>query len=150
MFEEKEEIAMNCPRQVLGRIASKTPAIVVEEAMELIAELEYNTLMKREYDHAVCPSRVVVRSNIDGFQRRFRKTGILAKLIPLRSSEIRSLNNSQVMFLLTMRDLENFRSAQGLPSSSPSYFTNSGLNTSLRGCIESIAEKVIVTSNSDT
>ena len=67
------------------------------------------------------------------------------KLIPLRTSEIKSLNSSQVVFLLTMHDLESFRSAQGLPSSLPSYFTNTGLNksASLRGCMESIAEKVI-------
>jgi len=49
------------------------------------------------------------------------------------------------MFLLTRHDLESFRSAQDLPSSLPSYFTNTGLseNTPLRGCIESVAEKVI-------
>ena len=66
------------------------------------------------------------------------------KLIPL-TSEIRTLNNSQVVFLLTMHDLESFRSAQGLPSSLPSYFKNTGLNKNapLRGCMESIAEKVI-------
>jgi len=54
--------------------------------------------------------------------------GIFAKLIPLGASEILSLNSSEVVFLLTMHDLESFRSAQGLPSSLPSYFTNAGLN----------------------
>ena len=76
MFEEKDQIAMNWVRQVLGKIASKTPAIVVEEAMELVAELEYTTVIRREYAHAVCPSRVVVRLNIDGFQRRSPNTEV--------------------------------------------------------------------------
>ena len=55
MFEEKDQIAMNWVRQVLGKIASKTPAIVVEEAMDLVGELEYNTTIRREYAHAVSP-----------------------------------------------------------------------------------------------
>lgn len=147
MFEEKDQIAMNWVRQVLGKIASKTPTIVVEEAMDLVAELEYNTILRREYAHTVRPlgrmSHLVVLNS--WFEQAISKhRGILAKLIPLRSSEIRSLNNGQVVFLLTMHDLECFRSAQGLPSSLPSYFTNTGLNknVSLRGCMESIAEKV--------
>ena len=64
MFEEKDQIAMNWVRQVLGKIASKTPTIVVEEAMDLVAELEYNTILRREYAHTVRPlgrmSRLVV------------------------------------------------------------------------------------------
>lgn len=53
MFEEKDQIAMNWVRQVLGKIASKTPAIVVEEAMDLVGELEYNTVIRREYAYTV-------------------------------------------------------------------------------------------------
>jgi phosphatidylinositol 4-kinase len=56
MFEEKDQIAMNWVRQVLGKIASKTPTIVVEEAMDLVGELEYNTVIRREYAHTVGPS----------------------------------------------------------------------------------------------
>jgi len=56
MFEEKDQIAMNWVRQVLGKIASGTPAIVVEEGMDLVGELEYNTVLRREYAHTVCPS----------------------------------------------------------------------------------------------
>ena len=69
----------------------------------------------------------------------------MAKLILLGPSEILSLNSSEVVFLLTMHDLESFRSAQDLPSSLPSYFTNTGLNEDvlLRCCVEYIAEKVI-------
>lgn len=55
MFEEKDQIAMNWVRQVLGKIASKTPAIVVEEAIDLVGELEYNTVIRREYAHTVGP-----------------------------------------------------------------------------------------------
>ena len=154
MFEEKDQIAMNWVRQVLGKIASRTPAIVVEEGMDLVGELEYNTIIRREYAHTVGPfghmSRAVL--NYCFGQTISKHRGILAKLIPLRSSEIRSLNNSQVVFLLTMHDLESFRSAQGLPSSLPSYFTNAGLNknVSLRICMESIAEKVIEISSSNS
>ena len=46
---------MNWVREVLRRIASKTPAIVVEEAMDLVGELGYNTVLRREYAHTVCP-----------------------------------------------------------------------------------------------
>ena len=148
MFEEKDQIAMNWVRQVLGKIASKTPAIVVEEGMDLVGELEYNTLIRREYAHSVGPFESMShRAALSCWfgQAVSKHRGILAKLIPVRSSEIRSLNNSQVVFLLTIHDLESFRSAQGLPSSLPSYFTNSDLNKNapLRGCMESIADKVI-------
>ena len=53
MFEEKDQIAMNWVKPVLGKIASKTPTIVVEEAMDLVGELEYNTVIRREYAHTV-------------------------------------------------------------------------------------------------
>ena len=65
MFEEKEQIAMNWVRQVLRKIASKTPAIVVEEAIDLVGELEYNTIIRREYAHTVgsfgCTNRYVLK-----------------------------------------------------------------------------------------
>ena len=53
MFEEKDQIAMNWVREVLRKIASRTPAIVVEEAIDLVGELEYNTIIRREYAHTV-------------------------------------------------------------------------------------------------
>ena len=46
---------MNWVRQVLGKIASKTRAIIVEEAMDLIGELEYDAAIRREYAHTVRP-----------------------------------------------------------------------------------------------
>lgn len=55
IFGEKDQIAMNWVKPVLGKVASKTPAIVVEEAMDLVGELEYNTVIRREYAHTVCP-----------------------------------------------------------------------------------------------
>jgi len=62
MFEEKDQIAMNWVRQVLGKIASRTPAIVVEEAMDLVGELEYNTVIRREYAHTVGASSRMSRA----------------------------------------------------------------------------------------
>ena len=57
---------MNWVREVLGRIASKTPVIIVEEAMDPVGELEYNTILRRECAHTVRPlgrmSRRVVLS----------------------------------------------------------------------------------------
>ena len=55
MFEEKDQIAMNWVRQVLRKIAARTPAIVSEEGMDLVGVLEYNTIIRREYAHAVGP-----------------------------------------------------------------------------------------------
>ena len=55
IFGEKDQIAMNWVKPVLGKVASKTPTIVVEEAMDLVGELEYNTVIRREYAHTVCP-----------------------------------------------------------------------------------------------
>jgi len=61
MFEEKDQIAMNWVRQVLWKTASKTPVIVVEEAMDLVGELEYNTVLRREYAHMVRPLNLMGR-----------------------------------------------------------------------------------------
>lgn len=61
MFEEKDQIAMNWVRQVLRKIASRTPAIVVEEANDLVGELEYNTIIRREYAHTVCSLNCINR-----------------------------------------------------------------------------------------
>ena len=46
---------MNWVSQVLGKIASKTRAIIVEEAMDLIGELEYYAAIRREHAHTVRP-----------------------------------------------------------------------------------------------
>jgi phosphatidylinositol 4-kinase len=69
---------------------------------------------------------------------------LVTKFIAIRAGEIRGLNHGQIVFLLTMHDLESLRSAAGLPSSLVSYFTNTSLNKNvgLSACMESIAEKV--------
>jgi phosphatidylinositol 4-kinase A len=52
--EEKEETAMEWQKPALGRIAAKTPSIVLEEAHESISnELEYNSVIRQEYAHSV-------------------------------------------------------------------------------------------------
>lgn len=65
--------------------------------------------------------------------------------MPIRSHEIKHLNSAQVVFLLTMHDLEVMRSTEGLPASLVSYFVNEGLNKpgELATCMDSIAEEVI-------
>ena len=64
MFEEKDQIAMNWVRQVLRKIASRTPAIVVEEGMDLVGELEYNTIIRREFAHMVGYFSLTCRSSL--------------------------------------------------------------------------------------
>jgi hypothetical protein len=68
----------------------------------------------------------------------------LTRHIALRAGDIRYLSPGQIIFLLTMHDMESMRSAAGLPSSLVTYFTNLGLNShpGLNACMESIAEKV--------
>ena len=74
MFED--QIAMSWVRQVLGKIASKTPAIVVEEAKDLVGELEYNTIIRREYAHIVGPFTSRCAFQADGFHRQCRNTEV--------------------------------------------------------------------------
>lgn len=83
--------------------------------------------------------------HIDGFWQVVSKhRSFLTTHISLRGSEIRHLSPGQIVFLLTMHDVENMRSAAGLPSSLVSYFTNESLNKNvgLSACMDSVAEKV--------
>lgn len=70
--------------------------------------------------------------------------GYLMRRISLSASDLRSLTTGQVIFLLTMHDIETMRSAAGLPSSLVSYFTNSSLNTQtgLNICMDAVADNV--------
>jgi len=111
----------------------------------------------QQWSGIIDPSRAIDWSNVGISGGIPNRTTICATLNPGASaaqisSAIASCPSGQVVFLLTMHDLESFRSAQGLTSSLPSYFTNTGLNksASLRGCMESIAEKVIERSYSNT
>jgi phosphatidylinositol 4-kinase len=70
--------------------------------------------------------------------------GLLNKYLLFNHTEIRSLSSGEVIFLLTMHDLEGMRAAAGLPSSLVPYFTNNSINsrTALSTCLDSMAEKV--------
>lgn len=69
---------------------------------------------------------------------------ILSKLIAIRQSEIKYLLPTQVIFLLTMYELETMRSSVGYPSSLPMYFVNESVNghAALSGCMDSLVDKV--------
>ncbi|KAF9227759.1 hypothetical protein BS17DRAFT_726240 [Gyrodon lividus] len=133
--KEREKSAMTWLLPVLGRIATKTPCFVLECAPDAPSDLEYRTVVRREYAHSVLA----------------KHRAYLARHISLRASEIRSLTTGQVIFVLTMHDIETMRSAAGLPSSLVSYFTNTSLNnhTALNACMEAVAEKVIRSCVSD-
>ncbi|KAK7034075.1 Phosphatidylinositol 4-kinase stt4 [Paramarasmius palmivorus] len=129
-FNEKEVTAMEWQRPALARIAAKTPALVVEEAHDSVAsDVEYSSVIRQDYADTVIQKHRTA----------------LTKHISLRSSDIRHLSCGQIIFLLTMHDMESMRSATGLPSSLVSYFVNDSLNRhpGLSTCMESIAEKVI-------
>ncbi|KAH8117021.1 hypothetical protein DFH11DRAFT_1687803 [Phellopilus nigrolimitatus] len=114
----------------LTRIAIKTPSIVLEEVPDFVtSNLEYNTIIRQEYAQTAISTH----------------RAMLMKLIPLRHSEIRYLLPSQIIFLLTMYDLEAMRSSIGLPSSLPSYFVNESVNkhSALSICMDSVVDKVI-------
>ncbi|KAJ8087995.1 phosphatidylinositol-4- kinase [Marasmius tenuissimus] len=128
--DEKEATAMEWQRPALARIAAKTPATVLEVSHEsFTSDVEYNAVIKQDYADTVIQ----------------KHRNILTKHTPLRSSDIRYLSCGQVIFLLTMHDMESMRSAAGLPSSLVDYFVNDSLNRhpGLSACMESIAEKVI-------
>ncbi|KAL4067760.1 hypothetical protein J3A83DRAFT_4359655 [Scleroderma citrinum] len=127
--KEREKSAMTWLIPALGRIAMNTPNLVLESATDFLSDLEYNTNVRHEYAHSVVS----------------KHRAILTRYIPTRESEIRSLSTGQVIFVLTMHDMESLRSDAGLPSSLASYFTNSSLNkhAALSTCMEAITEKVI-------
>ncbi|EPQ57891.1 hypothetical protein GLOTRDRAFT_114478 [Gloeophyllum trabeum ATCC 11539] len=128
--EEREHPAMDWLKPALTRIAMKTPILVLEDAHDLLtSDIEYNSVIRQEYAEAVIS----------------KQRTLLTRHIALRASEIRHLSPGQVIFLLTMHDMESMRSAAGLPASLVSYFTNSGINghLALSACMESIAEKVM-------
>ena len=68
----------------------------------------------------------------------------LIRHIPSTASDLRSLTTGQVIFILTMHDIETMRSAAGLPSSLVSYFVNSSLNnqSGLNTCMDAVADNV--------
>ncbi|KAJ4475685.1 hypothetical protein J3R30DRAFT_3735539 [Lentinula aciculospora] len=129
-IDDKEATAMDWQKPALARIATKTPAMVMEESHDSVAsDVEYNSVIRQDYAHTVI----------------YKHRSFLTKHISLRSSDIRGLSSGQIIFLLTMHDMESMRSAAGLTSSLVSYFINESLNRhpALSACMESIAEKVI-------
>lgn len=68
----------------------------------------------------------------------------LTRHVPSSASDLRSLTSGQVIFLLTMHDIETMRSAAGLPSSLVAYFTNPSLNkqSGLNVCMDAVADSV--------
>ncbi|KAI6045569.1 hypothetical protein EDC04DRAFT_2888588 [Pisolithus marmoratus] len=127
--KEREKSAMTWLVPALGRIATKTPILVLESATDVLSDLEYNTNVRQEYARSVIS----------------KHRACLARYIPMRASETRSLSAGQVIFVLAMHDVETLRSDAGLPSSLVSYFTNPSLNkhAALNACMEALAEKVI-------
>ena len=71
---------------------------------------------------------------------------LLASYNPYRPGDVRYLSPGQVIFVLTMHDIESMRSAAGCPSSLVSWFINDSLNKqqTLNSCMEAVAEKVTV------
>lgn len=127
---EGDTTAMDWLKPTMSRIAVKTPSMVMEESHDAIdSDVEYNSVIRQEYAHTVISKH---RSCLTGY-------------IALRSGDIRYLSPGQVIFVLTMHDIESMRSANGLPSSLVAYFVNDGLNKhpGLSACMDSVAERVI-------
>ncbi|KAG8969691.1 phosphatidylinositol-4- kinase [Tulasnella sp. 419] len=117
-------------RAALTRIATKTPPIVLEKAHDYVtSDLEYNPVLRQDYVHmAISQHRAT-----------------LTKHILLRAAEIKYLSPGQVIFLLTLHDIETLRSSMDLPASLTTYFVNEGMNKSaaLASCMDAVAEKVM-------
>ncbi|GLB34718.1 putative PI3 PI4-kinase family protein [Lyophyllum shimeji] len=128
--EEREGTAMGWLKPALSHIAVKTPSLVLEESHDSVAsDVEYNSVIRQEYANTVIS----------------KHKAFLAGHISLRAGDIRYLSAGQIIFVLTMHDIESMRSVAGLPSSLVGYFTNESINkhATLSGCMESVAEKVI-------
>ncbi|CAE6494869.1 unnamed protein product [Rhizoctonia solani] len=128
--DDKADMINEWQYAAMTRIAAKTPPVVLEEAQDYLTNaIEYNPIFRNDY------LQIVVA--------RHRVT--LSKFIPTRGTDIRYLTPTQIIFLLTMHDLENMRAKMFLPSSLVWYFSNEGLNKNapLTASMDSISEKVI-------
>ncbi|KDR73543.1 hypothetical protein GALMADRAFT_227988 [Galerina marginata CBS 339.88] len=134
--DKTEATAMDWLKPALARIAVKTPSMVVEESHDAVAsDVEYNSVIRQEYANTV----IMAHRNA------------LTRYISYRASDIRYLSSGQVIFILTLHDIESMRSAAGYPSSLVSFFINDSLNNhpGLSACMESVAEKVVRDSIND-
>ncbi|CAE7106800.1 unnamed protein product [Rhizoctonia solani] len=128
--DDKADMINDWQYAAMTRIAAKTPPVVLEEAQEYLTNaIEYNPIFRNDY------LQIVVA--------RHRTT--LTKFISTRGADIRYLTPPQIVFLLTMHDLENMRAKMFLLSSLVWYFSNEALNKNapLMACMDGIAEKVI-------
>ena len=57
--KEREKSAMTWLIPALGRVAINTPNLVLESAMDLLSDLEYNTNVRHEYAHSVSRHRII-------------------------------------------------------------------------------------------
>ncbi|KAJ9109086.1 hypothetical protein QFC21_000414 [Naganishia friedmannii] len=116
-------------RAALRRIASKTPALILEKDKDYVnSGLEYNPVFRRDYTHTVLP----------------QQRNSLTELLPKRANEIRNFSMPQATLVQTVHDLELLRTINGRPSVILDYFCNDSLNESpIAGCLEAVADKLI-------
>ncbi|KAJ9109753.1 hypothetical protein QFC19_001983 [Naganishia cerealis] len=116
-------------RAALRRIASKTPALILEKDKDYVnSGLEYNPVFRRDYTHTVLP----------------KQRNSLTELLPKRANEIRNFSMPQATLIQTVHDLELLRTTNGRPSVILDYFCNDSLNDSpIAGCLEAVADKLI-------
>lgn len=63
-IDDKEATAMEWQRPALARIATKTPAMVLEESHDSVAsDVEYNSVIRQEYAHTVRSMFAIVLSS---------------------------------------------------------------------------------------
>ncbi|KAG8721515.1 phosphatidylinositol-4- kinase [Ceratobasidium sp. 394] len=128
--DDKADLINEWQYAAMARIAAKTPPVVLEEVADYLTNaIEYNPVFRNDF----------MQNGIG----RHRAT--LNKFIPTRGADIRYLTPTQIIFLLTMHDLETMRAKMFLPSSLVWYFLNGGINKNapLISCMEAISEKVI-------
>lgn len=144
--EEREKSAMTWLLPALARIAIKTPCLVLENVSDAVSDLEYRTVVRHEYAHSVCSSYLHDIGILINYKVLQRHRAYLMRHISSSASDLRSLTTGQVIFLLTMHDIETMRSAAGLPSSLVSYFSNPSLNEQggLNVCMDAVADSVCV------
>ncbi|CAE6400878.1 unnamed protein product, partial [Rhizoctonia solani] len=128
--DDKTDVINEWQYAAMTRIAAKTPPVVLEEAQDYLTNaIEYNPIFRNDY------LQIVVAHH----------RTILNRFIPTRGADIRYLTPPQIVFLLTMHDLESMRAKMFLPSSLVWYFSNEPLNKNapLMACMDGISEKVI-------
>lgn len=115
--------------RILALVALKTPTLVPESARNYLdSDLEYNSVLKREFGHTALEE-----------QRK-----LAAQLVPAQSNTTKVLKLPEIVFLLTIYNVEIIRSCLGRPSMLLWYFVNEGLNSSrLVDAMDGIADKVI-------